>query len=347
MLTKKTNNYFISYIFYPLSILYQIALFIRSVLYKINFLKTKSLPCTIISIGNITTGGVGKTPTVEYLSKLLQSKGKRVGIISKGYRRNSEKTLIVTDGKTKPKTWEKFGDEPYMLAHNLDNIPIIVGSSKYETGTKMIENFNPDIIIMDDGFQHISLSRDLDIVLVNSKDTHKTHRLIPTGLLREPISNLSRADLVILTKTNIHKPSNYLINTMESVKCPIINNNIELGDILLSTNNKLYDLKNIESENIYIFSGLGDNESFEKIMKKTGAIIVGHDKYPDHYIYTSYDLKNIENNAIKRNANFIITTEKDIVKIKDYNSKVNIYAVKMKLVFKPEGILNEYIEKVL
>ena len=345
MLNKK-NNY-LGFIFYPLSLLYQIALFIRRFFYKINFLEAKSLPCKIISVGNITVGGSGKTPTVEYLSKLLQSKGKKVGIISRGYRRNSKKTLIVTDGKTKPKTWEIFGDEPYLLAQKLDNVPIIVGKSRYEAGTKMIENFNPDIIIMDDGFQHISLSRDLDIVLVNSKDTQDTHNLIPAGNLREPISNLSRADLVVLTKTNIHKPSDYLINIIENVKCPSINNKIELDDILINIKGESYDLEIINSKNVYIFSALGDHEGFEKTMENTRAIIVGHDKYPDHYIYTSKDLKRIESNAKKNSANFLITTEKDIVKTKDYTSKMGIYAVRMKMVFEPEVLLNKYIEKAI
>ena len=336
MLSYKNNNY-LYFIFYSLSFLYQIALFIRKKFYIINFLKTKSLPCKIISVGNITVGGSGKTPTVEYLSKLLQSKGKKVGIISRGYGRNSKKTLIVTDGKRKPKTWETFGDEPYLLAQKLDNVPIIVGKSRYKAGTKMIEKFNPDVIIMDDGFQHISLSR----------DTQTTHKLIPAGLLREPIANISRADLVILTKINIHEPSDYLIKTIENVKCPTINNKIELDDMLINIKGELNNLEIINSKNVYIFSALGDHEGFEKTVEKTGAKIVGHDKYPDHYIYTSDDLERIEESAKKNGAKIIITTEKDIVKTKNYNSKVGIYAVKMKMVFEPEGLLNKYIKEAL
>ena len=346
MLGDKSNNYF-RFIFYPLSLFYQITLFIRSFFYKMNFLETRSLPCKVISVGNITAGGSGKTPTVEYLSRLLQSKGKKVGIISRGYRRNSKKTLIVTDGKTKPKTWETFGDEPYLLAQKLENIPIIVGKSRYEAGTKMIEKFNPDVIIMDDGFQHMSLSRDLDIVLINSKDTETIHKLIPAGLLREPISNLSRADLVVLTKTNIHKPSDYLINIIKNIKCPTINNKIELDDMLINIKGEPNDLGIIKSKNVYIFSALGDHKGFVKTMEKTDGIIVGHDKYPDHYIDTSDDLERMEENAKKYGADIIITTEKDIVKIKHYNSKMGIYAVRMKMIFEPDDLLNKYIEGVL
>ena len=347
MLNKKTNNDYLNFLFYPLSLIYYISINIWGLLYKIKVLKTKSLPCKVISVGNITVGGSGKTPTVQYLSKLLQSKGKKVGIISRGYGRKSKNTIIVTDGKIKPKSWENFGDEPYMLAKNLEGIPIIVGESRYEAGIKMIAKFNPDIIIMDDGFQHISLHRDLDIVLINSKDTKKSHRLIPLGQLREPLLNLSRADLVILTKTNIHKPSHYHEKIIKKIKCTTINNKIEIDDILIDTEGESHNLKIINSKNIFIFSALGDHEGFKKTMEKTGAIIVGHDKYPDHYVYTRIDLKNIEKNAKEKNASFIITTEKDILKTISYNKNMNLYFVRMKMVFEPENILKKYIEKII
>ena len=347
MLNKKTNTNYLNFVFYPLSLLYYISINIRGFLYKIHILKTKSLPCKVISIGNITVGGSGKTPTVQYLSKLLQSKGKKVGIISRGYGRKSKNTTIVTDGKIKPKTWKNFGDEPYMLAKNLDGIPIIVGESRYEAGIKMITEFNPDIIILDDGFQHLSLYRDLDIVLINSKDTEKSHRLIPLGLLREPLSNLSRADLVILTKTNIHKTSRYQEKIKKKIKCPIINNKIEIDNILLDTKGEPHPLKIIKKKNVYIYSALGDHKGFKNTMKKTGAIIVGHDKYPDHYVYTKNDLKNIEKNAKEKNASFIITTEKDILKTINYNKNTNLYCVRIKMIFEPKNILEKYIEKII
>ena len=211
----------------------------------------------------------------------------------------------------------------------------------------MIAKFNPDIIIMDDGFQHISLHRDLDIVLINSKDTKKSHRLMPLGLLREPLSNLSRADLVIFTKTNIHKPSHYQEKIKKKIKCPIINNKIDIDNILLDTKGESHHLKIINSKNIYLFSALGDQEGFKITMEKTGAIIVGHDKYPDHHIYTNNDLKNIEKNAKRNDASFIITTEKDILKTINHDKNMNLYFVKMKMVFEPDNILNKYIEKII
>ena len=345
MQKQRFNKNFFVFLLSPFVFIYWLSVFIRNFFYKHHIFKTKSLPCKVISVGNITVGGSGKTPTVEYLSRLLQSKGIKVGIISRGYGRKSKKTLIVTDGLIKPKSWENFGDEPYLLAQNLENIPIVVGRSRYEAGIKMIENFNPDIIIIDDGFQHLSLYRDLDIVLVNSKDTPAIHQLIPAGKLREPLSNLSRADLIILTKSNIHEPSNYLIKTIEMMNLQFIYNKIELDDVLLGFKIENQTLDKIKQQKIYIFSALGDQKGFNKTMENTGAIIVGHSRYPDHHHYTSNDLKNIVKKAKNNGASFLITTEKDMVKINDYSGSLDLFSIRVKLFFEPEDLLNNYLER--
>ena len=330
-----------------LSFIYGRLVTIRNFFYEAKIFSTKSLKCKVISIGNITVGGSGKTPTVEYISNLLQSKGHKVGIISRGYKRKSKATLIVTDGRNKPESWEHVGDEPFLLAHKLDNIPIVVGSSKYESGSMIMERFKPDVILIDDGFQHLSLNRDLDIVLVNSKDIKSDHKLIPLGKLREPISNLNRADLIVITKTNVHQPSNYLINKIESFNRPTIYNEIQIKDLLQYKSNETNKLEKIANKKVYLFSALGDNESFKKIMENTHAEIVGHSKYLDHHHYTLNDLKDIEQKAIRCKAEFLITTEKDLVKINSQYNKFDIYAVRMKMLFKPENLFSKYIEDLL
>ena len=330
-----------------LSFIYGSLVAIRNFFYETNILSTKSLNCKVISIGNITVGGSGKTPTVEYLSNLLQSKGHKVGIISRGYKRKSKSTLVVTDGKKKPESWEHVGDEPFLLAHKLDNIPIVVGVSKYKAGSVMVEKFQPDVILIDDGFQHLSLHRDLDIVLVNSKDKRSDYKLIPSGNLREPISNLTRADLIVITKNNIHQPSNYLINKIEGFNHPTIYNEIQIDDLLQYKSNKSNKLEKIANKKVYLFSALGDNESFKKIMDNTDAEIVGHSKYQDHHHYTFDNLKDIEQEARKCKAEFLITTEKDLVKINFQNIKIDIYAIRMKMIFKPENLFSKYIDDFL
>ena len=330
-----------------LSFIYGSLVSIRSFFYEAKIFSTKSLKCKVISIGNLTAGGSGKTPTVEYISNLLQTKGYRVGIISRGYKRKSKSTLVVTDGINKPKSWENVGDEPFLLAHKLENVPIVVGSSKYKAGHMMIEKFQPDVILIDDGFQHLSLDRDLDIVLVNSKEIKSDHKLIPSGKLREPMSNLNRADLIIITKSNITQPSNYLINKIESFNRPTIYNEIQIHDLLQYKSNRSNKLEKIADKKVYLFSALGDNESFKKIMDNTDAQIVGHSKYPDHHHYTFDDLKDIEQEATKCNAELLITTEKDLVKINFQNGKINIYAIRMKMVYNPENLFIEYIDNLL
>ena len=329
------------------SFIYSCLVSIRNFFYEAKILPTKSLDCKVISIGNITVGGSGKTPTVEYLSNLLQSKGHKVGIISRGYKRKSKSTLVVTDGKKKPESWEHVGDEPFLLAHKLENIPIVVGTSRYKAGSMMIEKFQPDVILIDDGFQHLSLHRDLDIVLVNSKEKKSDYKLIPSGKLREPLSNLTRADLIIITKSNIHPLSNYLINQIESFNRPTIYNKIQIEDLLQYNSNESNKLEKISNKKVYLFSALGDNEGFKKIMNNTDADIVGHSKYPDHYHYTLDDLNDIEQKAAKCNAEFLITTEKDLVKINFQKSKIDIYAIRLKMVFNPENFFNECIESLL
>ena len=332
---------------YLLSLVYKVLVSVRNFFYKVHILPTKSLKCKVISIGNITIGGAGKTPTVEYLSNLLQSRGYKVGIISRGYKRKSKSTLIVTDGIDKPESWEDVGDEPFLLAHKLDNVPIVVGASRYESGAIMIEKFQPDVILVDDGFQHLSLNRDLDIVLVNSKDMRSDHKLIPSGKLREPISNLNRADLIIITKSNIHKPTNYLINIIKSFNRVIIYSEVKIKDLLQYKSNETNKLEKIANKKVYLFSALGDNESFKKMMENTDADIVGHSEYLDHHHYTSDDLKYIEQEAIKNSAEFLITTEKDLVKINFKFKKTEVYAVRMKMLFKPESLFREPIENLL
>jgi len=331
---------------YPMSMIYKFLIFIRNLLFKNNLLNKKSLSCKVVSVGNISIGGSGKTPMVEYLSKYFQKKGNKVGIISRGYKRNSKETLIVTDGKIKPNSWEKFGDEPYLLAHNLNNVPIVVSKSKYEAGMILINRFNTEIIIIDDGFQHRSLHRDLDIVLINSKDKYENHRILPMGQLREPFKNISRSDLIILTKSNLYHTNTYLINKVEEMKLPYIFSKIIFDKNMTTISGGKIKTNQINGENIYIMSALGDSEGFEKTIKKTGAIIKGHKKFSDHYSYKTIDIQEIEKNAIKLNAKFLITTEKDMVKIKNYNGRIPLCALKIRFKVKQKDKLKSYLNVI-
>ncbi len=331
---------------YPLSFLYELAMTIRDYLYNANIFNAAKLPCKVISIGNITTGGSGKTPTVEFLALHLQSIGKNVGIVSRGYGRSSKNVKLVTDGVNKPYSWEQYGDEAFLLSQNLNYIPIVVGESKYEAGLKITSEFNLDAIIIDDGFQHRSLHRDLDIVLINSRDNPRTHKLLPMGNLREKIHGLERADLIICTKTNVHKNLSYLNRLLENINVEKINSTLEPKSMLIGQDKKKVNKSDIISKNIYLLSAIGDNSGFKKTVERIGVNIVGHSKFVDHFKFKISDLKKAQKDAKKVDANFIITTEKDLIKMEGVSFEIPIYALKIKIHFSPEGKLEDRVNNL-
>ena len=333
--TKNMLKTILRLFLYPLSFLYGLITTLRNYLYDTSISNVNKLPCKVISIGNITTGGSGKTPTVEFLALHLQSIGKNVGIISRGYGRSSKHVKLVTDGIDKPNSWEQYGDEAFLLSQNLNSIPIVVGESKYEAGLKITSEFDLDVIIIDDGFQHRSLYRDLDIALINSKDTQKTHKLLPIGNLREQINGLKRADLIIYTKTNLHNNLDYLNRLLKNVNVEKINSVLEAKSMLIGKDKQQLKQADLKSKNIYLLSAIGDNIGFKRTIEKIGANIVGHSKYIDHFKFKISDLQKAQKDAKKVGADYVITTEKDLVKIPNINLQIPLYALKTKMHFLP------------
>ena len=166
---------YLAYLLMPLSLLYWCVMFWRNFFYKYNFISKNRLSCKVISIGNITVGGTGKTPIVLYLCSLLIKQGKKICILSRGYGRITKGTVLVSSGRDPLCKWEDAGDEPFMLAKKLKGVPIAVDENRFRGGVFLVNNYNPDIIIMDDGFQHGSLFRALDIVLLNGCDNQQEH----------------------------------------------------------------------------------------------------------------------------------------------------------------------------
>ncbi|MFZ0482340.1 MAG: tetraacyldisaccharide 4'-kinase, partial [Desulfobacterales bacterium] len=176
---------------------------LRRIFYKNGILISKRLSCPIISIGNITVGGTGKTPMTIYVAQVVKNLGYKVAIISRGYKGKAEKIGgIVSDGKVLLMTPEIAGDEPYMMANRLKDVPVIVGKNRFNAGRLAIEKFDPDVIVLDDGFQHLMLQRDLDMVLIDYHRPFGNGHLLPRGVMREPVSALLCADAIILTKSD-------------------------------------------------------------------------------------------------------------------------------------------------
>jgi len=199
---------------WPLGFFYWLLIFWRNFFYNLGFFVSRKLPCKVVSVGNLSVGGTGKTPFVLFLANTLKTGGLNVAVLSRGYKRKSTGTHVVSDGNTLKSDLNNSGDEPFMLANKLQDIPVVVDENRYRGGQFICNEYNPDVIIMDDAFQHRRVFRDVDIVLINSN--HRRPKLLPYGLLREPLRNIKRADAVIFTKANLTPPDEKLVNAVSN-----------------------------------------------------------------------------------------------------------------------------------
>jgi tetraacyldisaccharide 4'-kinase len=307
----------------PFAYFYQFIVFSRNKLFDLNLLKIKSLSKPVISIGNLTIGGTAKTPFTIFISNHLKSKGIKVAILSRGYGRKSTGTVVVSDGENILSSLIDSGDEPTLIARKTTDIPIVVDNNRCRGGNYLISKYNPDIIILDDGFQHRSLNRNLDILLVNSLDKKREHQLIPIGKLREPWKNYKRADILIKTKSNLIGKNNFL-----SKKVSKTNKNIFISESHIKISNvftkKNLTKVNLLNKNVLSLTAIGDHKSFLTSIKKTGCNLIKVLNFRDHYNFNQKLWNKIEYSIQSINIEFILTTEKDWVKIEPLKRKTPI-----------------------
>ncbi len=337
------------------SFVYGGAVRLREAFYKNSILKPQKLPCFVISIGNLTVGGTGKTPMTIYMAKLVKSLGYKVTIISRGYKGGAEKTGgIVSDGRKIFMGPEKAGDEPFMMAAKLKNIPVVVGQNRYKAGWLAIKEFNPDVIVLDDAFQHLNLKRDIDIVLLDCSRPFGNAHILPRGILREPISALKRGDAFVLTRSD-SVPDYIRQATMDKIQNlapgrPVfrsfhvpnlykpVNDKKSMSGIELTPppspppprgrvwegvkkgNFYTIELQNFDSGllhgcRVVAFSGLARNNDFRRTVKSLKCDLIDFFEFPDHHKYTEMDLQTIIQSSINAQVEFILTTEKDYVRI--------------------------------
>jgi len=340
---KKTLRF--KFFLFPLTLFYRATVFWRNILYNYKFFISRTLPTKIISVGNITAGGTGKTPMVIYLAEKLKERGKNVAILSRGYGRKTAGTQLVTDGQTPAVDWRNFGDEPTLMAEKLKGTPIVVDENRYRGGLFLVDKFKPDVIILDDGFQHRSLDRNIDIVLLNSQDEREDYKLIPYGKLREPIKHLKRADILVFTKTNITNPIPYLIKVSEKLSLPTIKSHIKASNTLYNGNKSVLVNKNRRTLAV---SALGDHRGFHKTLEQIGLAVVEKITFSDHHDYVQKDIDKIIDKAKTNNADIIVTSEKDLVKLKKYNfGEYELFSLPIQFIIesKSEKELFNYIEK--
>ncbi len=336
--------------------LYGLGVAARLYLYKKGRLKQKKLPCFVISVGNITVGGTGKTPMTVYLAEQLKKMGRKPVVVSRGYKGEYKGSCeIVSDGETIFCTAGAAGDEPFMMAQRKE-FPVVVGRNRVLAGNLAVKRFNCDVIVLDDGFQHLKAARDLDLVLMDGTDPLGNCRLLPAGRLREPPGRaLSRADALIFTRTSqtdkaIDKLPDHLaikknLPCFTTFHSPFIQH---YKSCRIPNNESFPDLHDLRGKKALLFSGLARNAYFFQSVKAAGIIIVSHLEFKDHYRYKKADIKQINRKAVQKEADLILTTEKDWSKLNLNNQwTTDIAVVGIRICFHNPDAFNTFLKEKL
>ena len=305
------NRYF-SFCLTPFSYIYGGVLGIREYFYGKNIFKQNALSRCVISVGNITLGGTGKTPLTMYIAKLLTKRGLKAVTLTRGYKSKSTKSPAVLDKKSEDA--EKYGDEPLIMQKKIPDVPVIIGRKRYRSGLLAQEQFGPDVFILDDGYQHRELRRDINILLLNGNEPFGTGRLFPAGNLREPLSGIKRADVVVISKSG-EVPQEVIERIRTYTQAPVFYMNYRVSGLRSFDGEYSINVSEISSLKAAAFGGIADHESFLETLWGSGMEVLDYRKYRDHHYYTEKDIKSIISTYRKLKADIIVTTGKDAVKI--------------------------------
>lgn len=336
-------------VLYIFSLIYGLLVNFRLSGYKIGLFKQQKLDCYVISLGNVTVGGTGKTPTAQRLAKDIRNMGYRVVILNRGYRAKWHGDVgIVSDGQRLHMDATQAGDEAYMLAKHLPNVPVLIGAQRAVTGRYAIENFGAEVAILDDGYQHWHLKRDMDILLVDAVNVFGNEHILPRGTLREPISHISRADVCLMTKVDqaaegsrehiretVHKYNEnaLIVESIHQPRCLI-----PIAEWYDDMSGDGIDVKEICNKYIVAVSAIGNPASFEQTLSDLGAVIIESLRYPDHHDYSLDEMQDVLSQALNEGAEAIVITEKDAVKIPaelvEAKWPIPIYVICVEVTFK-------------
>jgi len=304
---------------YAASGVYSIVIWLRNFLYLAGWLKAHQVDAVVISIGNITTGGTGKTPLVVWLCKQIISDSKfqisnsQCAILTRGYKSRAQEHKSIRAQEA-----ENYKDEPAILTESCPEVKVIVNPNRVAGADEAVNKFNAKVLIMDDGFQHRRLVRDLDIVTIDATRPFGYGKMLPAGLLREPLASLKRADAAVITRCDQITESELsrIEKKLEAINPDmIIARSIHAPAYVRSTDNKEISLEHIKNKKIFAFCGIGNPDAFFNTIKQLGANLLGSKVYNNHHHYTDSCLAGIYEQATYLKADLILTTQKDCTKI--------------------------------
>ena len=330
--------------------IYGAGLTIRSGLYAAGIFRTRRLPCPVISVGNLTLGGSGKTPLAEVVTRIVGELGWKPALLSRGYGRQTRGVQIVAEATRVRLGARQGGDEPVLLAERLPGVPVVVGQSRYEAGRVALERCGAGALILDDGFQHRTLAKDLEIVAVAGGSPWGNGRLFPRGVLREPIEALGHAGLIVVTNPSGPAVMNEVAATLGRLgaRPPVLTAATEPESAREMPRGRAEPPDALRGRRLLAFAGLAAPEGFAATLRAVGARLAGFVEFPDHHAFTHGDIEALARRAGSVGAEGLVTTEKDWVRIRETGIPgVPLWVLSIRLSVDRRELLVETLARVL
>lgn len=335
----------------PLSGIYEALVRSGNALYSRAFFRVHDVGKPVISVGNLTTGGTGKTPLVEWIARDMAATGQRVCVLTRGYRRDSAGRIVVSTGHEILATVAEAGDEALLLAEDLkDKAAVICDADRVAAARWAIENFKSETFVLDDGFQHQRIARDLNIVTIDATNPWGNGLLLPAGILREPRTALLRADCVVVTRADDIEEFERLKAEIQALVPDAVILRSRMTVRGLHPVNELATLTSVDALKSFraaAFCGIGNPGSFFLLLKNNGLDLRFKRALRDHFSYRQADIDRLTKAALARNAQIFLTTAKDAVKLRSLNARLPCYAVEIQMEIDQPEILRELIFKAI
>ena len=334
--------------FSPLSWLFGGIVAARSELYERGVFKSIDLGVPVVSVGNLTVGGTGKTPLVAFIAKVLAENGHQVCVLTRGYKRvNPNERVLVSDGKTVFADAKKAGDEAVELANKLlGAVAVIADKNRAAAGRWALENLGATAFVLDDAFQHRQVKRDLDIVTIDATNPFGNGKLLPAGILREPVQALKRAGCVVLTRTDLAESTFFTwLCVKRNSSCPILFARTQIVG-LREIKEFFPTPQNPKSKIALAFCALGNPGGFYRSLRHENFTLKATKSFPDHHVYSRKDVDEIERAARAAGAAILLTTAKDAVKLKNSRFELPCFVVEIEIVFETDEPLRKLLREL-
>jgi len=326
----------------PLSAIYRVATGTRNSLYRRGAFNSHDVGVPVISVGNITTGGTGKTPLVEWIAKQLAQTGRRVCVLTRGYGRKTTGRVVVSDGNAVLASVDDAGDEAFLLAEHLrGEASVICDANRVAAAGWAIENLKPDVFVLDDGFQHQRIARNLNILAIDATNPWGNGHLLPAGILREPRASLQRADCILITRSDQSDRVAELQSEIEATRDDVP---VFLSKMTLTNLRSLGHERNAKPRSpLTAFCGIANPESFFTMLRDTGHDLADVRTFRDHHNYTQHEIDRLLANARRHGAQALVTTAKDAVKVRSMNFDLPCYVAEIEIEINPEDQFRQLI----